>query len=198
MSEIPCPVGRESKNDSSKTLYEPSWPTETPYETSKGDATGGTSAKAPPQHTDPNERSVKRKDQEATSNGSHNHGRRNVHRGLKYSSTTSQTEDSQKIIASLRREVSDLKREARGRTPVKERPRNRVNASKRGNPECSNYEYSSETFGSQSESRSLTPQTAHRKPRSRGEPSRSQPPLSGGKNPQAKKHSSRKIARPEE
>jgi hypothetical protein len=73
-----------------------------------------------------------------------------------------------------------------------------VNASKRGNPKYSNFEDFSETSGSQSDSRSLTPQMVHRKPLNIGEPSRSRPPLYGEKNPQAKKHSSRKITRPEE
>ena len=132
MSEKQRSAGRESRSPaqegSSKTLYEPLWPTETPTEASKG-----ASARAPPQDTDPNQESFGRKDQEATSKGSHNPGRQNVHRGLRYTSGTSQTEDSQRIIANLRQEVSDLKREARGRTPIKEKPRNRVNASKRGN-----------------------------------------------------------------
>ncbi|GMY39781.1 hypothetical protein FCV25MIE_35025, partial [Fagus crenata] len=117
-------VGREPRSPaqkgSSKTLYEPSWPTETPYEASEG-----ASARTPPQHTNPEEVSLKRKDQEATSRGSHNPGRQNVHRGLVYTPRTSQTEDSQRLIASLHQEVSDLKREARGRTPIKEKPRNR-------------------------------------------------------------------------
>uniref|UniRef100_A0A2N9IAX1 RNase H type-1 domain-containing protein n=1 Tax=Fagus sylvatica TaxID=28930 RepID=A0A2N9IAX1_FAGSY len=141
MSEKPRSVGRESRSPaqegSSKTLYEPLWPTETPNEASKG-----ASARAPPQHTDPNEVSFKRKDQEATSKGSHSPDRWNVHRGIKYTSRTSQTEDSQRVIANLRQE-------ARGRTPIKENPRNRVNASKRGNPEYSNYEESPDTSGSQ-------------------------------------------------
>ena len=169
------------------------WPTETPSEASKG-----ASAKAPPQHTDLNEMSFRGKDQEATSKGSYSPGRRNVHRSIKYTSRTSQTEDSQRVITNLHQEVSDLKREARGRTPIKEKPRNRVNASKRGNPEYSNYEESPDTSGSQSESRSPTPQMVHRKPRNMGESSRSRPPLYGRKNPQAKKHSSRKTPRPKE
>ena len=105
MSEIPRTMGRESRSPaqkgSSKTLYEPSWPTETPYETSEGTTAGRASARAPPQHTDPKEGSVKRRDQGETSKGSHNPGRKNVHRGLKYSSTTSQIEDSQRVISSL-------------------------------------------------------------------------------------------------
>ena len=196
MSEKPRSVGRESRSPAQevylKILYEPLWPTETPNEASKG-----ASARAPPQHTDPNKVSFKRKDQQATSKGSHNPGRQNVHRSIKYISRTSQIEDSQRVIANLRQEVSDLKREARGRTPIKEKPRNRVNASKRGNPEYSNYKESPDTSGSQSESRSLTPQMIHRKPRSLGESSRSWPPLYGRKNPQAKKHSSRKTPHPE-
>ena len=194
MSEKPRSLGQESRSlaqeGSLKTLYEPLWPTKTPYKASKG-----ASARAPPQHTDPNEVSFERKDQEATSKGSHNPGRQSVHCGLRYTSRTSQTEDSQRVIANLRQEVSDLKREARGRTPIKEKPRNRVNASKRGNPKYSNIEEFPDTSGSQSESRSST---THRKPRSLEESSRSRPPLYGRKNPQAKKHSSRKTPRLEE
>ena len=73
-----------------------------------------------------------------------------------------------------------------------------MNASKCGNPEYSNYEEFPDTSGSQSESRSLTPQMIHRKPRSLGESSRSRPRLYGKKNPQAKKHSLRKTPRPKE
>uniref|UniRef100_A0A2N9EGY8 Retrotransposon gag domain-containing protein n=1 Tax=Fagus sylvatica TaxID=28930 RepID=A0A2N9EGY8_FAGSY len=111
MSEKPRSVGRESRSPaqegSSKTLYEPLWPTETPTEASKG-----ASARAPPQHTDPNEVSFKRKDQEATSKGSHNPGRQNIHRGLKYTSRTSQTEDSQRIIANLRQELINASKDS--------------------------------------------------------------------------------------
>uniref|UniRef100_A0A2N9INS9 Uncharacterized protein n=1 Tax=Fagus sylvatica TaxID=28930 RepID=A0A2N9INS9_FAGSY len=197
MSEKPHSAGLESRSPaqegSSKTLYEPLWPTETPTEASKG-----ASARAPPQHTDPNEVSFERMDQEATSKGSHNPSRQNIHRGLKYTSGTSQTEDSQRIIANLRQEVSDLKREARGRTPIKEKSRNRVNASKRRYPEYSNYKESPDTSGSWSDSSSSTPQKICRKPRSLGESSRSRPPLYGRKNPQAKRQWSTKTPRPEE
>ena len=124
---------------SSETLYKPSWPTETPYETSEGAIAGRASARAPPQHTDPNEGSVRRRNQGATSKdlGSHYSGRKNVWGGLKYSSITSRTEDSERIISELRWEIRDLKQEARSRAPAKERPRNKVNASKRKNPEYS-------------------------------------------------------------
>ncbi len=43
----------------------------------------------------------------------------------------SRAEDNERIISELRREVDDLRREARNRFPVKERPKNRVNLSKR-------------------------------------------------------------------
>jgi hypothetical protein len=59
MFETPRSVGRESRSPaqkgSLKTLYEPSWPTETPYETSEEATIRRASARAPPQHTDPNE-----------------------------------------------------------------------------------------------------------------------------------------------
>ena len=156
MSGIPRSLGWESwspaQGGSSRTLFEPIWPTETPYEASKR-----VSARAPPQHTDPEERSIKRRDQGATSRGSYIPGRKDVQRGLRYTSATSRTEDSQKLISELRHEINDLKQEARGRTPVKERPRNKVNASKRGNPEYSEYAELSDTSGSQSNSGSLNP-----------------------------------------
>jgi hypothetical protein len=100
MSGAPRFLGQESRSPtqggSSRTLYKPSWPTETPSEASKK-----ASARALPQHTDPDERSVKRRDQGATSRGSHDLGRKNVQRGLQYTSATSRTEDSQKIISDL-------------------------------------------------------------------------------------------------
>ena len=43
-------------------------------------------------------------------------------------------EDSARIIFELRREIDDLRREARDRSPTKERPRNRMNLSQRKIP----------------------------------------------------------------
>jgi hypothetical protein len=66
MSRVSCSVIRESRSPaqrvSSETLYTPSWSTETPYETSERTTTGRASVRAPPQHTNPNEGSVRRKD----------------------------------------------------------------------------------------------------------------------------------------
>ena len=94
---------------------------------------------APSQHTDPNEGSARRANQGATSKEffSNNFDRGNARRNLNYSSATSRAEDSERIISELRREIHDLKQDARGRSPTKERLRNRVNASKRKNPEYS-------------------------------------------------------------
>jgi hypothetical protein len=56
----------------------------------------------------------------------------NVRQTLNYSTTVeSRAEDNERIISELRREVDDLRREARNRFPAKERPKNRVNLSKR-------------------------------------------------------------------
>jgi hypothetical protein len=54
---------------------------------------------------------------------------------LKLLIQASRAKDSERIISELRREIHDLKQEAGGRSPAKERLRNRVNASKRKNPE---------------------------------------------------------------
>uniref|UniRef100_A0A2N9FC89 Uncharacterized protein n=1 Tax=Fagus sylvatica TaxID=28930 RepID=A0A2N9FC89_FAGSY len=194
-------VVQESRNPSqrvsSETLYTPSWPTETPYETSERTNTEKASVRSPSRHTDPNEGSVRREDRKATPKdlGSHHSGRKNVQRCLRYSSTTFRTKDSLKIISDLRREIRDLKQEARGQTSAKERPRKRVNASKRQNPEYITLplnlhnEYFSETSSSQSDLRSRTPPIVPKKSQEIGGHSRSRPPLYGGKNPQAKKHS---------
>jgi hypothetical protein len=119
MSGVRRSVVRESRSPAqrvfSETLYKPSWRTETPYETSEGAIAGRASVMAPPQHTDPNEGSVRRRDQGATSKdlGSHSSDGGNARRELKYSSTTSRTEDSERIISELRQEIRDLKQEAR-------------------------------------------------------------------------------------
>jgi hypothetical protein len=170
-------IPRESKNSakkvSSETSYKPSWRTETSYNNSwyigasykpSDEATaGGASVVALSQHTDPNDKSYGRIDRQAKSKelGSHNSDWGNAQRSLKYSSTASRAEGSERIISQLLREIRDLKLEARGRSPAKERPRNRVNASKRKNPEHNSHsEDFSETSCSQSESRSPTPRPA--------------------------------------
>uniref|UniRef100_A0A2N9FUK8 Retrotransposon gag domain-containing protein n=1 Tax=Fagus sylvatica TaxID=28930 RepID=A0A2N9FUK8_FAGSY len=135
-------VQQESKSSaktiSSETSYKPSWRTETSYKPSwhievsyklSDEATaGGASVVASSQHTDPNGRSFGRTDRWATSKelGSHNSDRGNAQRSLKYSSTASRAEDSERIISELRREIRNLRQEARGRSPAKERPRNRM------------------------------------------------------------------------
>jgi hypothetical protein len=56
----------------------------------------------------------------------------NVRQTLNYSTIVeSRAEDNERIISELRREVDDLRREARNKFPAKERPKNRVNLSKR-------------------------------------------------------------------
>lgn len=61
-------------------------------------------------------------------------GSSNVRWTLNHSTEVeSQAEDNERIISELRREVEDLKREARNRSPAKERPRNRVNLSRQKN-----------------------------------------------------------------
>uniref|UniRef100_A0A2N9F856 Retrotransposon gag domain-containing protein n=1 Tax=Fagus sylvatica TaxID=28930 RepID=A0A2N9F856_FAGSY len=89
MSGVPRSVVRESRSPAqrvfSETLYKPSWRIETPYETSEGATAGRASVMAPPQHTDPNEGSVRKRDQGATSKdlGSHSSGGGNARRSKK-------------------------------------------------------------------------------------------------------------------
>ena len=192
---------RESYKSSwhTETSYKSSWHTRSSYKFSDEAIAGGASVVASSQHTDPNDRSFERTDRWATSKelGSHNFDRGNARRSLKYSSTASQAEDSERIISQLCREICDLKLEARGRSLAKERPRNRVNASKRKNPEHnSRGEDFSETSCSQSESRSLTPQPTPRQPLESGKHSRSRSPLHIGKDPRTKEQTSRKSAHP--
>jgi hypothetical protein len=78
-------------------------------------AAGRTSIVASSQHTGPYERSAMRADQWATSKelGSHKTGLGHVRHTLNYSSTGSWAEDSERIISELRREIHDLRQEAR-------------------------------------------------------------------------------------
>ena len=173
------------------------------YKPSEGATTGRASVVASSQHTDPNERSARRTDQWATSKelSSHNSGMGNARLSLNYSSTASRAEDSERIISELRQEIRDLRKEARSRSPAKEKPRNRVNASKRKNLEHSTLslnlrsEAFSETSYSQSKSRSLTPRIVPKQPLELGGHSQSCPPFHSGKGPQTKEHTSRKTAR---
>ena len=191
-----------SQRVSSGTSYRPSRRTGTSQKTSDEATTGRASVATPSQHTDLNEGSTRRADEGATSKelGSRYSNGGNARRSLNYSTRSSHTQDNQRIIAELRREIHDLKRETRGRSPPKERPRKRVNASQRQHPEYSTlplnsrHEDFSENSGSQSESRSLTPPTVPKKSLNLGEHSWSRPPLYGRKSPQMK-HSSRKTIR---
>jgi hypothetical protein len=196
-------VAQESTNSAKKvssgTSYRPSRRTESSYETIEAAAADKTSVVAPSQCTDPNDGSVRRADQGATSKelGSHKLARENTRRSLNYSHATSQTEDNARIISELRQEIHDLKQDARSRSPAKERPRNRVNASKRKNPENdSRCEDFSETSCSQSEPKSSTLQPIPRQPLESGGHSRTRPPLNVGKGQQTKEHASKKTARP--
>ena len=184
---------------SSGTSYRPFRRTETSYETIDGATAGETSVMAPLQHTDSNDGPVRRADQGATSKklGSHKLGRENVRRSLNYSHATSRTKDSAIIISKLRREIHDLKQGARSQSPAKERPRNRVNASKQRNlGHDSHCEDLSETSCSQSEPRSLTLQPTPRQPLESGGHSQTCPPLHVGKGQQTKEHAPKKTACP--
>ena len=210
-------VQRESKSSTQKVSsetsykpswrteasYKPSWHTETSYKPSEGAIAGRASVVASSQHTDPNNRSFGRTDQWATSKelGSHDSSRGNARRSLNYSFAASRAEDSERIISELRRKIRDLKQEVRDRSPAKERSRNRVNASKRKNPEHSTSSLNlrsediAETSCSESESRSLTPRVVSKERSETGRHSRSRPPLSSGKGPRSKEHASRKTTR---
>uniref|UniRef100_A0A2N9FRK2 Uncharacterized protein n=1 Tax=Fagus sylvatica TaxID=28930 RepID=A0A2N9FRK2_FAGSY len=82
-----------------ETSYEPSWHTEASYKLSDKATTGGASVMASSQHTNPNDRSLGRTDRwgESKEFGSHNSDRGNARRSLKYSSTASRAENSERI-----------------------------------------------------------------------------------------------------
>jgi hypothetical protein len=89
------------------------------------------------QHTDPREDSDHRVSHWVayTDCGTRGEDSGNVWRTLNYSTTVElRAEDSARIISELCREIDDLRREARDRSPAKERPRNRVNLSQRKAP----------------------------------------------------------------
>uniref|UniRef100_A0A2N9FFW9 Integrase catalytic domain-containing protein n=1 Tax=Fagus sylvatica TaxID=28930 RepID=A0A2N9FFW9_FAGSY len=187
-----------------ETSYEPSWRTEASHKLSKGAAAGGASVSASSQHTDPNDRSFGRNDrwEQSKELGLHKSDRGNAWHNLKYSSTASQFEDSERVISALRREVRDLRLQARDQSPAKERPRNKVNASKRKNPEHSitSLNLRGKNFAknscSESKSWSLTPPALSKLPLETARHSRSNPPFSGGRGPRLKDHASRKTAHP--
>uniref|UniRef100_A0A2N9I3H5 Uncharacterized protein n=1 Tax=Fagus sylvatica TaxID=28930 RepID=A0A2N9I3H5_FAGSY len=209
---VPQESTNSAKKVSSGTSYKPSQRTEVSYETTDGASAGetsivaplqhpdpndglvrraeqGTQVMAPLQHTDPNDGSVRRADRGATSKklGSNRSGRKNVRRSLNYSNATSRTEDSAIIISRLRREILDLKQGRRSQSTPKERPRNKVNASKRRHDSrCEDF---SETSWSQTEPNP-------RQPLESGGHSRTRPPLHVGKGQQTKEHASKKTARP--
>uniref|UniRef100_A0A2N9FQQ7 Uncharacterized protein n=1 Tax=Fagus sylvatica TaxID=28930 RepID=A0A2N9FQQ7_FAGSY len=163
---------------------------------------------APSRHTNPSQDLASRADEGATSRrlrlGQQN---RDARRSLVYSTKSSQTQDSQELIAELRKEIQTLKQEAQGRKdnnqiPTKPRPTKRTHASQRENKDSparsrgSKDEEFSETSSSQSESRSPTPPKIPKKSLNKGEPSRSRPPPYGGKSSPTRKHPSRRTARP--
>jgi hypothetical protein len=163
---------------------------------------------APSRHTNPSQGLASRADEGATSRriglGQQN---RDARRSLVYSTKSSQTQDSQEIIAELCKEIQTLKQEAQGRKnkdqiPTKPRPTKRTHASQReakdrpARSRGSQDEELSETSSSQSESRSPTPPKILKKSLNQGEPSRSCPPPYGGKSSPTRKQPSRRTARP--
>uniref|UniRef100_A0A2N9GAT2 RNA-directed DNA polymerase n=1 Tax=Fagus sylvatica TaxID=28930 RepID=A0A2N9GAT2_FAGSY len=182
MSRVPLASGRppsmvveiasSSLRVSSGTSYRPSRDCGAPQENSNEATAGRASVVAPPppHHNIPtlNEGSARKADEGATSRklGPNQPNRGDARRSLNYSTKSSQTQDSQKLIAELRREIHDLRQEAmgqeaRGQIPAKERPTKKTHASKRQNPEypthtrSSRNEDFSETSSSQSESREI-------------------------------------------
>ena len=172
-------VHRESRSSTRK------FSSRTSYRPSRETTASRTSAMASSQHTDPNERSARRANRWATSNelGSYNTSLGDIRHTLNYPSTGSRAEDSERIISQLCWEIHDLRQEARNRSPAQERPRNRVNVSKRNNPEYSSWSPNSrsenyaETSCSQFESRSLTLWAVSKQPLKLGGHSRSRPPF---------------------
>uniref|UniRef100_A0A2N9GBG3 RNA-directed DNA polymerase n=1 Tax=Fagus sylvatica TaxID=28930 RepID=A0A2N9GBG3_FAGSY len=133
--------------------------------------------------------------------------RGDARRSLAYSTKSSQTQNSQELIAELRQEIQALKQVAKGRKDkshptAKERPTKRTHASQRRSPERPTLSHKSqqhdlsETSSSQSESRSPTPPVVSHKPLKPGRASRSRPPLYGETSAPGKKHQPRKTVRP--
>ena len=127
---------------SSGKSYRPSRDSGAPQENSNEATAGRALVVAPSQHTNPNEGSARKADEGATSRklGPNQPNRGDAWHSLNYSTKSSQTQDSQKLIAKLRREIHDLRQEAkgqeaRGQIPTKERPTKKTHASKRQNPE---------------------------------------------------------------
>ena len=107
------------------------------YRPSRGETQVWASAATSSQHTDPQEGSAQHISNRVASiaRGVRGEGSGNVRWTLNYSTTEgSRAEDNARIISELRREIDDLKKEARDRSPAKERPRNRVNLSQRKDP----------------------------------------------------------------
>ena len=140
-------------------------------------------------HTKPSQGSVSRADEGATSRrlGLDQQNRGGARRSLVYSTKSSQTQDSQKLIAELRKEIQNLKQESRkqkaqGQVQAKGRPTKRTHASQRREQDQpaqshkSRYEDLSETSSSQTESRSPTPPKISRDSLHGDEPLRSRPP----------------------
>ena len=164
-----------------------------------------TSVAASSQHTDPQEDSARRLSRWVTSSdpGTKGAGSGNVRRTLNYSTIAgSHADNSDRIISELHREVDDLRREAQDWSLAKERPRNRVNLSKRKGPKYLSpssplMEVWVESFSPQHKpvSSALRP-SFHRSSKRRG---RSHPrPFHLEKSPQKRKLSTRRIVRTEE
>jgi hypothetical protein len=164
---------------------------------------------APSRHTHPNQVSAVRPDEGATSRRlvPEQTNRGDARRSLAYSTKSSQTQNSQELIAELRQEIQALKQVAKGRKDkshptAKERPTKKTHASQRRSPERPTLSHKSqkndlsETSSSQSESRSPTPPAVSHKPLKPGKASRSRPPLYGETSAPGKKHQSRKTVRP--
>jgi hypothetical protein len=145
---------------------------------------------APSRHTHPNQVSAVRPDEGATSRRlvPEQTNRGDARRSLAYSTKSSQTQNSQELIAELRQEIQALKQVAKGRKDkshptAKERPTKRTHASQRRSPERPTLSHKSqqhdlsETSSSQSESRSPTPPVVSHKPLKPGRASRSRPPF---------------------
>jgi hypothetical protein len=99
--------------------------------------TPSSTSATPSRHTDPrqhlnSQRSVR--NEQASGEETQHRARRTLNFP---SSSGSRTQDSESIIAELCREISDLKKEARGKSPAKERPRKRHGKGDRENSEAS-------------------------------------------------------------
>ena len=154
-STLPNPAGSLDRRTSGSSHHETAMGSS--YRLSKW-TPSATSAISPSKHTElrlylnsPQSKQNERASREVTSH--------RVWRSLNFSSSAeSQAYDSERVIAELRREISDLRKEARGKSPAKERSRRK--------PGKNNRESSGQSLGAHTKAWEETPSRTEKVPSS--------------------------------